>query len=207
MKSYPSISRSTGTSFREFEAYVFDKIDGSNLRFEWSKKQKWHKFGTRTRLFDHTDEVFGCAIARFHETLADDLEKIAIDNRWESAIVFCEFWGETSFAGLHDPTDYKYLTLFDIAPYKKGILGPKEFLKLTKNIQYIPKFFGVHNWTRGFVEKIYNREVDFPITFEGVVGKAGEGHKLIMAKAKCKDWIEEVKSKYTPEQAKLILES
>lgn len=59
MKQYPSINSSNGQSFKEFVADVFDKLDGSNLRFEWSKKQGWYKFGTRHRLFDNTDPVFG----------------------------------------------------------------------------------------------------------------------------------------------------
>jgi hypothetical protein len=202
MKSYPSIPK----TFQEFDAYVFDKIDGSNLRFEWSKKQKWHKFGTRSRLFDQSDEIFGCAIPRFKETLADQLEKIAIDNRWESVIVFCEFWGETSFAGTHEPTDDKYLTLFDIAPFKKGILGPKEFLKLTKDIKYVPKFFGIERWTRGFVQRVYDGEYNPGITFEGIVGKAGSGHDLVMAKAKTAEWIREVYLRFA-EKADQIVES
>jgi hypothetical protein len=32
VKDYPSIPRSTGQSFREFEADIFDQLDGSNLR-------------------------------------------------------------------------------------------------------------------------------------------------------------------------------
>ncbi len=39
MKSYPSILGSTGQNFTEFDSFVFDKADGSNLRFEFSKKQ------------------------------------------------------------------------------------------------------------------------------------------------------------------------
>jgi hypothetical protein len=54
----PSIPR----EFSEFEAYVFDKLDGSNLRFEWKRKGGWYKYGTRHRLFDATDPGFGSAI-------------------------------------------------------------------------------------------------------------------------------------------------
>lgn len=166
MKSYPSIPRSTGTSFQEFDAYVFDKLDGSNLRFEWSKKQKWYKFGTRNRLFDKSDEVFGCAIPLFMESIADPLEKIIVDNRWESAIVFAEFWGENSFAGLHSPEDKKSLAVFDVAPYKKGLLGPKQFLDLIYGNVPCPLYLGQFRWTRAFVERVYNH--DFKSTFEGV---------------------------------------
>jgi hypothetical protein len=63
LKEYPAIPQSIGTAFRELpNAYVFDKVDGSNLRFEWSKKKGWHKFGTLSRLFDQSDWQFGRAI-------------------------------------------------------------------------------------------------------------------------------------------------
>ena len=40
MKEYPAIAQSIGTAVRELpNAYVFDKLDGSNLRFEWNKKK------------------------------------------------------------------------------------------------------------------------------------------------------------------------
>ena len=206
MKSYPSIPRSTGTAFSEFNAYVFDKLDGSNLRFEWSKKQKWYKFGTRTRLFDKSDEVFGEAIPLFQSTMADKIEKIAVDNRWESVIVFAEFYGAKSFAGLHEPGDKKFLSVFDVAPYKKGILGPKEFLDLFCGKVNTATFLGQYHWTRGFVEKVRMGAIE-DITLEGVVGKAGSGHKLQMSKAKTQRWIDMVLAIKSPEEAKKIIES
>lgn len=45
---------------------AFDKLDGSNLRFEWNKKQGWYKFGTRNRMFDRSDKVDVLEI-RLHE--------------------------------------------------------------------------------------------------------------------------------------------
>lgn len=206
MKTYPSIPASRGQSFREFQAYVFDKLDGSNLRFEWSRKKGWHKYGTRTRLFDDTDPVFGDAVALFQSTLAQPLHDRAKSERWDSVIVFCEYWGEKSFAGLHDPSDPKRLTLFDVAPYKQGIIGPKEFLKLFGELD-IPSFLGQINWTREFVDRVYRREID-GITLEGVVGKAkSKRHDLVMAKAKTKEWVDMVKAKFAPEEADKIINS
>ena len=205
MKDYPSIPRSTGQDFREFDAYVFDKLDGSNLRWEWARKSGWYKHGTRTRLFDETDEVFGGAIAIFQRTLAEPLIKIARDERWERMIVFTEFWGPRSFAGLHEPEDEKQLTLFDVNPYKKGILGPKQFLKLFGHLN-VPRFLGTRRWTRGFVEHVRHGEIS-DITEEGVVGKGGEGHKLVMAKAKTQKWIDRVLAKYGEEEGRKIVDS
>jgi len=205
MKLYPSISRSTGQSFREFDAYVFDKIDGSNLRFEWTRKRGWHKYGTRERLFDQTDEVFGEAIPIFEKTLADPLDKVARKERWDILTVFAEFWGPGSFAGLHVPGEPKNLTLFDANPYKKGILGPRQFLDLFGDLG-IPKFLGRQRWTRGFVERVRLGQVE-GITFEGVVGKGGEGHDLVMAKAKTQAWLDRVMEKFGIEQGTKIINS
>jgi len=56
------------------------------------------------------------------------------------------------------------------------------------------------------VERVYRSEGGL-ITFEGVVGKAGEGHKIIMAKAKTKAWHDAVHTRFSPEEAKRIIES
>jgi hypothetical protein len=202
MKSYPSIPR----DFSEFEAYVFDKLDGSNLRFEWSRKGGWNKFGTRNRLFDETDDIFGPALPLFYQTLAKELHDIFKSERYERAVVFCEYWGENSFAGLHEPGDVKNLTLFDVAPHKQGILGPKEFLKLYGHLN-VPRFIGRLNWTRGFVERVWNGDVE-GVTFEGVIGKSKHSHHdLIMCKAKTKAWIDKVKSRYSAVEAQMLINS
>lgn len=215
MKEYPSIQSSVGQRFREIpHAYVFDKLDGSNLRFEWNRKRGWYKFGTRSRLFDATDPDFGSAIGIFQRTLAEPLTKIVKDERFDQVVVFCEFWGVKSFAGKHEMFDPKFLTLFDIAAHKRGLLGPKEFLRLTKSFTppQVPFCFGQHNWTRQFVQKIreWNPMIpDMAITREGVVGKAGDGktHNLVMAKAKTQAWVDAVLAQYGEVEGKKIVES
>lgn len=47
MKTYPSISTQVDFSL---SYCVFDKLDGSNLRAEWSPKRGFYKFGSRTQL-------------------------------------------------------------------------------------------------------------------------------------------------------------
>lgn len=196
MKTYPSIVNSNALprSFVPHDMYVFAKLDGSNLRFEWSKKSGWYKYGTRTRLFDHTDEIFGPAINIFQDTLACPLDEIFKNQRYESAVVFAEFYGKNSFAGLHDPTENKFLSLIDVAPYKKGILGPKEFVDLFGHLN-IAKFLGVYFWDQDFIQEV--RQGKFlDDAFEGVVGKSGKDHKLFMAKAKTQAWVDKVKERY-----------
>lgn len=195
MKQYPHIPKGTGQSFCEFDAYVFDKLDGSNLRFEWSKKQGWHKFGTRHRLFDKTDPVFGCAIGLFAATLADNVEKICRDERLDRVVAFAEFWGPGSLGGHHDPLDQKRLTLFDVSVHRIGLLGPSDFIKMFGGCGDVAQLLGRFRWTRGFVERVWSGDIP-GITFEGVVGKSGDGHSLVMAKAKTKAWIDAIHSRH-----------
>lgn len=208
MKPYPSIPGSRGQDFREFTAYVFDKLDGSNLRVEWSRKRGWYKFGTRERLFDETDEVFVEALPVFNATLAGDLERIARKERWNNLVVFMEFWGAKSFAGQHEPGDPKHVTVFDAAPERGELLGPKQFLEAFGDLGFpkVPGFLGRMNWTRGLVERVRLGQVE-GVTFEGVVGKALERRELIMAKAKTQAWIDRVIERYGAERGAKIVNS
>jgi len=207
MKSYPEIPNSNGTKFQRIsDAHVFDKLDGSNLRFEWNKKKGWSKFGTRNRLFDETDLDFGPAIKLFADTLATPLEAIIAGERWDRVIFFAEYWGVHSFAGKHligEPMD---LTLFDAAPYKKGLIGPKEFLKLFPDKVPTPRYLGQCNWTRTVVDTVRKGEMS-GVTFEGVVAKAGIGHGLIMTKAKTQAWIDRIKETYAASEANSLIYS
>lgn len=210
MKSYPSIPHCPASG-SGLKLHTFDKLDGSNLRFEWSQKQGWYKFGTRTRLFDETDEIFGEAKTLFLQEstftipLAEHLEVIFRKKRWDRVIVFCEFWGEQSFAGLHVSGDQKRLTVIDVNPYKKGILPPIEFLKLFETVG--PRYLGYFNWGPKFLQEVADNKME-GVTFEGVVGKAkGKGNTIAMFKRKTRQWIEKVKERYVAADAERILAS
>lgn len=205
MKEYPSIPKAT--QFKDFVGYTFDKMDGQNIRVEFSKKKGWTKFGSRHQLIDETSSQFKNVFPLFHETMSDALAKLAKDNKWDTVIYFMEYWGSESLGGIHGVSDKMQLTLFDIAPHKQGILGPKQFLNLTsKNYIYSATYLGNYNWTKGFIEKVYNGEIS-GVTLEGVVGKAGDGHSLIMAKAKTKKWLDLIKSRYTEQEAERLINS
>lgn len=218
MKAYPSITRSTGQSFEEFDAYVFDKLDGRNVRVEWSKKQGWHKFGTRHRLFDKTDKSFANAIPLFQETLSEKLTKVARDARWERVIAFMEFWGPTTLGGLMNPDesyDATMLSVIDLAPYKKGLLDPREFQDIVTHHDIpAPQFLGSWRWTRGFVEQVriaFDGDGEFAsrygITHEGVVGKRRDGAITTMAKAKTQKWIDAIIAQRGEIEGRKLVES
>lgn len=61
MKAYPSISTQVDFSL---PYWIFDKIDGSNLRAEFSSKRGFYKFGSRTQLLTPDQEALWPAAAR-----------------------------------------------------------------------------------------------------------------------------------------------
>jgi len=206
MKPYPSIPRATGQGFQEIQnAYIFDKLDGRNIRVEWTKKGGYHKWGTRHRLFDHTDAEFAPAMPLFYKVYGEAFLKVATDARWEGATAFLELWQPDSLGGVWVPEQPFTLTLFDVAPYKACQMGPKEFLKTFKDVP-TAGFLGQVNWTRGFVEQVRAGQVE-GVTFEGVVAKAGEKHKLVMAKAKQQKWVDAVLARYGEAAGKKLVES
>lgn len=204
MKSYPSIMRVDPNGCDQ-EFYTFDKLDGSNLRFEWSRKTGWYKFGTRKRLIDKNDPTFAPAIPLFMETLADPLAEIAHNNKWINIVAFAEFWGKKSLAGRHIADDPKFLTLFDVSIYRHGMLGPKEFLEYFKYLN-IPNFIGIKKWDREFVRKVKASEIK-GITLEGVCGKSGYYDNLTLVKCKTQKWLDEIKRLYSEDEAQAIMNS
>lgn len=192
MKDYPSIPHSKGQSFREIaNAHIQDKLDGSSMRSQWSRKRGWYKHGKRSGLIDDSNPHLVVVPELFEKTLAEPLTKLAVDNKWEDLIVFYEFWGNRSLAGLHFENDPKFLTVFDAAIDKKGITGPARFRKLFADNVPTPRLLDICHWTRGYMDLVREGKIS-GITFEGVVAKAGEGHDIVRAKAKTQAWINRV---------------
>jgi len=202
VKTYPSIPRFSGKSR---DLYTFDKLDGSNLRFEWTKKKGWHKFGTRKRLFDETDIIFGSAIPLFMESLSEPIGKVFADKNWQKTIVFVEFWGHESFAGVHIEDDPKFLTVIDISIHRLGMLPPKEFLTYFE--EFGPAYLGYHRWNKEFVDLVHSGESDLSISFEGIVGKTMQKNVMVMYKAKTREWINKVRRSYNALEAQEIIDS
>ena len=169
------------------------------------KKNGWDKFGTRRRLFDETDIDFGIAIDLLKERYASDLEKIIKKQQWQKVIFFMEFWGENSLGGLHK-NEPKNLTLFDVNPYKKGILPPKEFVKLFDHLDFSATFLGRHKWNKRLLQDVRNEEID-GVSFEGIVGKALIKNRIVMRKAKTQAWLDAIMDRYDKETATKIINS
>ncbi len=190
MKDYPSIPKILN-EFIGKECVGFRKLDGSQVRTEWSRKRGWHKWATRGgNLFSESDPNFGSAIKAFEISHAEKMEKAIVDNypKCESAIAFLEFLGPHSFAGIHDPgilgvetNDPKKVVLFDVNIHKKGIIGPKEFVERFGHLQVAePIYFG--KLDDKFIQSIRdNLELD-----EGVVCKGMDNPNSIHTLWRCK---------------------
>lgn len=191
MKEYPTIQREY---MKDIQVYAFDKIDGSNIRVEWSAKRGFYKFGTRTQLFDKSFPIFGDAVDLFTNKYGEDLVKVFKDQRWRNVVCFTEFYGENSFAGNHKLDEPHDVILFDVV-VNDELLKPKEFIDCFEHI-HIPRI--VHHGKAGeeFIQMVHQSNVE-GMTFEGVVCKGPwNKHREMpyMFKIKSNAWIEKLKT-------------
>lgn len=197
MKSYDKIEYWNKGYFGE-PVIAFDKLDGSNMRFEWSHKRGFYKFGTRTTMIDRSDKQFGSGIDIFLNKYSDDLEKVFRTKyrKVESFVVFGEFYGENSFAGQHQDSDSKDVVIFDINQYKRGIVTPNEFVDNFGHLD-IPTIIYQGKYTHEFVNNIKN---DIYGLKEGVIVKGQIKTKTKeetwMVKVKTNLWLQKVKEKF-----------
>lgn len=102
MKQYPSI---TAEIRYDIPVLAFNKLDGSNIRAEWTKKQGFFKFGIRTRLLGTDEKPLGEAIELIKNKYEKDLHDIFVKDRCEKIVCFFEFFGPSSAFGQHLETE------------------------------------------------------------------------------------------------------
>lgn len=196
MKQYPSIPKEPKGDVTHF--WVFDKIDGSQIRAEWSKKRGMHKFGSRKRLLGTDQGILAKAelLAMAYEPVLASIFKA---EKFEKVTCFFEFYGPNSFAGNHIVNDEHRLALLDIDVYKHGMLSPASFLRLFNEASIeTPKMLYY-----GLIDEKFRRSVvdgTLPgMTFEGVVCKSRQPKNWtqpVMFKIKSQAWIDKVKAKF-----------
>lgn len=165
MKSYPSI---TG-KIVDKPIFAFDKLDGSQIRAEWTKKTGFNKFGSRKVLIDETHEIF-CKVPEMVKTKFEkDLTDRFNQKRYDKVTCFFEYYGTKTFAGYHYDNDTFNVTLFDINPYKKGFLVPNDFIKLVGDLD-IAKLLYQGKPNQEFIKLVKSGELK-GMTLEGVVCK------------------------------------
>lgn len=192
MKSYNKIPHFKSGIFGS-DCIAFDKLDGSNLRFEWSEKKGFYKFGSRNELIDINTPIYGKGIEIFLEKYSEDLDKIFRTKypKVINTVVFAEFLGPNSFAGLHDEQDPKDVILFDVSPYKKGVISPYEFIENFGHLD-IPNIVYSGKYTLDLVQDIKNNTE----LSEGVICKGIYKTGVWMAKIKTNKWIDRVRAKF-----------
>jgi hypothetical protein len=192
MQQYPSIPGSK-IAFQYLGKPIIAqyKYDGSSLRWEWSPKKGWHKFGTRHQLFDHTTLIYNEAIPLFlngpAETIKDMI--LSMDKKCQRITAFTEFFGEGSFAGSHIDGEEKQLKLLDIFVFKKGFIPVKKFMNIFCDFKWCPEIIYEGELTSEFIEDV--RAGKYPVE-EGVVCKGED----FMVKIKTRAYLEKLKGIY-----------
>ena len=146
------------------------KYDGSSLRWEWSPKKGWHKFGTRRQLFDASTPLYNQAIPLFLNGPADDIVNNIqqMNSKCERITAFTEFFGPSSFAGSHVETESKELKLLDIFLFKKGFISPEILNQMFLGKSWLPEIIYTGELTTQFINDV--RTGQYPV-YEGVVCK------------------------------------
>jgi len=189
MEQYPSVSRNISY---DIPIYAFDKLDGSNIRVEWTLKNGFSKYGSRKVLMDETHEFLGDAVGLFETKYSDSLSGIFKDERWQKVTCFFEYHSPNSFAGFHAPETHD-VTLLDVNVYKKGFLPPNEFVRTFKDVD-IPRLLRRGNVNATFEEEVRSGTLE-GMTFEGVVCKAMVKRKFWLFKIKNRAWIDKLKER------------
>lgn len=196
MKHYPSIPKEINSNI---DIFAFDKLDGSNIRAEWSKKRGFYKFGTKTQMLGEDHPVFGKAIGLIKSTYDENLSKVFTDAKVESAVSFFEFYSPSSNFGRHDPEDKNHkVTLLDVNYHRKGMMEPNEFID-TFGYLDIPAVLYWGKANKIFEEQVRDSTLD-GMTFEGVICKAKAPRKgdrkspaPVMFKIKSRAWLEKLR--------------
>lgn len=185
----------------DLPCWAFEKLDGNNIRAEWNPKKGFYKFGSRTVLIDKNSPELGSSVSLFEETLAEPLHKLLLNNKIvpkiENAMVFLEYYGDSSFAGMHKKGEKLNLKIIDIAIHKKGVLIPEDFVNLFDGLP-AAKLLYHGNFDQEFVNRV--REGEFGQN-EGIVAKGydpkakSKQHSLWMAKVKTNWWMQELRNK------------
>lgn len=178
---------------------AFDKLDGSNLRFEYSQKRGFYKFGTRKQMIDESSE-FGFAIELFLNKYHESLSRIFKSKEYRNIlnlVCYAELVGTKSAFGQHNFGNDKFdIVLFDVDQYKKGLVPPKEFVKNFSSAG-IPRVVYEGNLNKELVERVKANEFDLT---EGVICKGQtltrKGRpELYYCKIKTDDWFERLRMK------------
>ncbi|MFY9222334.1 MAG: RNA ligase family protein [Blastocatellia bacterium] len=200
---YPKIPDSRNSPTKT--CIAFKKYDGTNLHWVWERELSWYGFGTRRDRFDldaqgikdfnqaHPGLEQSSEI--FLENFAKPLETIFLENpKYQTSpeiIVFTEFFGPNSFAGMHKKEDAKELVMFDVQTDKE-IISPDEFIIDFAELN-IAEVVYKGKLTGKFKDDVREGKYD---VVEGVICKGGKGDDLWMVKVKTYEYLEKLKQAF-----------
>ncbi len=204
MKAYPSIPGARDAKVPIGSPCVgFTKYDGSNLRWEWTKKNGWWKHGTRERLFGIDEPPYNLAVPIFMETMGPRIKTVVTTEHpgIQNFTVFTELFGPQSFAGSHHaPPDT--LKLLDVwIPHLNDFIEPRRFLKLFADDDWCALEVYYGNLNNQLIADVRQKgEVDiFGKVFkldEGLVCKGTHRGKTWMVKLKTQAYLDRLKSTF-----------
>lgn len=209
MKSYPSIPYWKAGHFGE-PVYVFEKLDGVQIRVKWTRKKGWDGFGSKAQSIDY-DTHLSSVRDIFLNIHGEELPRLFKSEfpRIQQITVFGEFWSPSSFVGvIPREAKEKYVTIFDVV-LDEDFLLPRDFSKAFSGDCYrYAQCFGRFNYNKQLVEDIGNWEpeqdifgqayVPLQLLFEGVVCKGIQrvrgSNQIWQAKCKTYRWLDAVRA-------------
>lgn len=189
MLEYPTISNRIQLGV---PGYAWDKIDGSNIRAEWSRKRHgFYKFGSKTILLDEHTPILGEAPDLIRAKFEKRLDSVFSKWKPDRAVAFFEFFGPSSFAGIHKAEQHDAV-LLDVAP-GRGLMRSGDFDLVFEGFDR-PRLLRVGPIDEDFVEAVRSRTLK-GMTFEGVVFKTSEPvtGEPVMFKIKSRAWLAKLK--------------
>jgi len=189
MKHYPSIPKKFPSDLR---IIAFEKLDGSNIRAEWSSTKGFTKFGSRKRLIG-PDSLLGESVELVHAQ-HKEINEVMTRNGYKNALFYFEFLGDSSFAGQHIQEPHRCV-LIDVEIPNKGFIKPDRFVEMFSDLEtvQIPKVV-----FKGEVTEEVEKRLRSASEGEGVVCKAStETYHNAMFKIKTDTWIAKVHSVYS----------
>ena len=114
-------------------------------------------------------------------------------NTLERIVVFCEFFGPNSFAGMHEQRDTKELKVFDVHLFKKGFIAPKDFVEIFSGFGQAAELLYQGTLTQPYIDSV---RADTSLG-EGVVCKALVNSRVEMCTIKTDAWLTKLKIQFT----------
>jgi hypothetical protein len=203
MLHYPKIPDSSAAQLGPCVA--FDKIDGTNLHWDWDRDFGWHAFGTRRDQFNLTDDGvrafhsahpgLGDCVDLFRAHFADELDRLFHElpeySRCAEIKAFTEYAGPNSFAGQHRPGDVMELVLFDVLAGDE-MVPAFDFVRDFGHL-HVPRVVFQGKFTGKLSEDV--RQGKYGVK-EGVVVKGGQRGSLWSCKIKTLAYLQRLKQSF-----------